>query len=174
MIEIENWCLGVWEKDTDYLLEEWDIDNLPTLYEQDDTFYEYNQNNQERSKKSCTLYNAFGAVSDLMNYEFSLDEIKELDDLSYEKWRVQWYWRATQSAVDLVRKWRNSNERLVKQYWKVAYYRINMCNDELVQQILDKNYTICRWYQWNSAYQKDYREDWVLDWITFWKKTYSS
>lgn len=168
-----NGCLWVWEKETDFILEEWEIDGLPTLFDQDEIFFEYNQNDHERSKKSCTLFNAFGAVSDLRNYEFTIDQIKEIDDLSYTKWRLKWYWRATQSAVDLVAKRRNSNEELVKKYWKVAYYRINMMNDELVQKILDKNYTICRGFKWNSEYQKDYRSDGVLNWTEFGQKTYS-
>ena len=171
--EIENWCLWVGEQSTDYLLEEWDVDNLPTLYQQNDTYFEYNQNANEWSKKSCTIFNAFGAVSDLMDYEYMLDRIKKLDDESYKNWRIHWYWWATQKAVDLVRKDWNNDKELVQKYGKIAYYRINMLNDELVDQILDKNYTICRWYTGNSAYQKDYREDWVLNWVKFWTPTYS-
>lgn len=167
-----NGCLWVWEEATDFLFEDGDIDDLPNLYDQDDVFFEYNQNDQERSKKSCTIFNAVGAVSDLMNYQFSLDEIKKIDELSYKKWRVRGAWRSTKSAVDLVFNRRNSNEELVKKYWKIAYYRINMMNDELVQKILDKNYTICRGFQWNSKYQNDYRSDGVLDWYEFGTKTY--
>lgn len=167
-----NGCLWVWEKETDFILEEWEIDGLPTLFDQDEIFFEYNQNDHERSKKSCTLFNAFGAVSDLRNYEFNIDQIKEMDDLSYTKWRLKWHWRNTKDAVDLVAKRRNSNDELVKKYWKVAYYRINMKKDDLVQKILDKNYTICRWFQWNSKYQNDYRSDGVLNWFEFGSKTY--
>lgn len=167
-----NGCLWVGEEFTDFIFDEWDLDGLPTLFEQDDEYFEYNQNAQERSKKSCTIYCAFGAVSDLWNYEFSIDEIKEMDELSYKKWRVHGAWRSIKSAVDLVAKRRNSNEKLVKQFWKVAYYRIDMRDDEIVQQVLDKNYTICRGFAWNSAYQKDYRADGVLDWYEFGTPTY--
>lgn len=168
-----NGCLWVWEKETDFILEDWEIDGLPTLFDQDEIYFEYNQNDQERSKKSCTLFNAFGAVSDLRNYEFNIDQIKEMDDLSYTKWRLKWYWRETKGAVDLVSKRRNSNQELVKKYWKVAYYRINMMDDELVQKVLDKNYTICRGFKWNSKYQKDYRSDGILNWTEFGQKTFS-
>jgi len=172
--EILNGCTGVGERPTDFLLEEGDIDNLPTLYQQDDIYFEYNQNAQEWSKKSCTLYNAFGAVSDLMNYPFVLDQIKEMDTQSYQNGRVQGFGWSTERACNLVKNYWNNNEELVKQYGKVAYYRVNMCNDELVNQILDKNYTICWGYQGNSAYQQDYRADAVLDGYDFGKtKTYS-
>ena len=161
------------ETEEDFILEEWEIDWLPTLFEQDDIYFEYNQNAHDWSKKSCTIFNAFGAVSDLWNYEYMLDRIKRLDDESYNNWRIHWYWRATKSAVDLVRNDWNKDKELVNKYGKIASYKINMRNDSLVQKILDKKYTICWWYQWNSAYQKDYRVDWVLDWTTFWDKTYS-
>ena len=47
MAEIENGCLWLWYETTDYLLMEWDVDNLPNLYQQDDIRFEYNQNNQK-------------------------------------------------------------------------------------------------------------------------------
>jgi hypothetical protein len=34
---------------------------------------------------SCTIFAAVGCLSDLMNYKFSYDEIKEIDELSYER-----------------------------------------------------------------------------------------
>lgn len=172
-LEENNWCLWVWEKDTDFILEEWDADWLPTLFEQDEIFFEYNQNANDWSKKSCTIFNAIGAVSDLMNYKFLLNQIKDIDDLSYEQGRLKGYGWETKKAIDLVRNWWNSNTELVKQYGKVASYRINMCDDDLVWKVLNKNYTICWWYKGNSAYQKDYRADWVLDGYEFWTKTYS-
>jgi len=53
--------------------------------QQDDIIFAYNQYNQARSKKSCTIFSAIGAISDLYNYEFSLDEIKKIDELSYTR-----------------------------------------------------------------------------------------
>ena len=78
-------CLGTGNEITDYVLCDGDIDLLPNLYQQDNIRYEYNQSNQSWSKKSCTIFSAMGMVSDLMNYEFSLKELKEVDELSYEK-----------------------------------------------------------------------------------------
>ena len=172
MTEILNWCLWVGESESDFLLEEWDADWLPTLFQQDEKYYEYNQNANSWSKKSCTIFNAMWAISDLWNYKFSLAEIKQIDDLSYTKGRVKWCWWATQSACDLVTKRWNSNEDLVRRFWKIAYYRINMRNDDLVWKVLNKYYTICWWYAGNSKYQKDYREDGVLDWTDFGTYTY--
>ena len=76
-------CLGIGEQDTDYILRDGDIDLLPELYQQDNIRYEYNQGNQSWSKVSCTIFAAVGMLSDLMNYQFTLDEIKEIDNLSY-------------------------------------------------------------------------------------------
>ena len=133
------WCLWTWESEQDFILDDADIDHLPTLYVQDDVRFEYNQANQTRSQKSCTIFSAIWMASDLMNYEFSLDEIKEIDDLSYKNWRLQWYWRSTKSAIHLVYKRRNSNAELVKKYWKIAYYRISKYSDRL-DDILQKKY----------------------------------
>jgi hypothetical protein len=60
-------------------------------------------------------------ASDLTNYQFSYDEIKEIDDTSYNnsdypfiRQRGQgWY---VKCAVDHVRKRWNKNEKLVKKY----------------------------------------------------------
>lgn len=169
-IEIVSWDYGIIEKDTDFILTEWDVDWLPTLFEQDDVYFEYNQSANSWSKASCTLFNAFGAVSDLENYKFSLAQIKEINDLSYTKWRVQWDGWWTNLAVDLVRNWWNSNKELVKKYGKIASYRIDMRNDALINKILDKNYTICTSFAGNTDYILDYYHDAVLDNYDFWKK----
>lgn len=168
MFEEETlWCLWLWESDTDYILCDWDIDVLPKLYTQDDLRFEYNQANQERSQVSCTIFSAMWMLADLMNYDFSLDELKEVDELSYQNWRIRWRWRYVKSAVDLVRKWRNEKHA---DLWTVAYYRINKYSDR-IDEILEKWYTI----NWNfcptSQYSADYRKDAVLDWCDFWVNT---
>lgn len=161
------WCLGTWESDTDYVLCDWDIDLLPELYQQDQIRYEYNQGNQNWSKVSCTIFAAMGMVSDLMNYEFSLDELKEVDNLSYEKWRIKgqgWY---VKSAVDLVCKWWNEKHW---DLWKIAYYRVSKYSD-MVDKIIEKWYTMDTNYCPTVEYAKDYYLDWVLDWYEFWYNT---
>ena len=164
------WCLWTWETETDYLLNDWDIDCLPPLFVQDDLRFEYNQQKQTRSTKSCTIFSAIWALSDLMNYEFSLDEIKEIDDLSYTKWRLEWQWRYTKKAVDLVAKRRNSNEELVKKYWKVAYYRVNKYSEKL-DEILQKKYALATNFCPTVEYRVDYWKDAILDWCEFWTQT---
>lgn len=160
------WCLWLWIEDTDYILCEWDIDDLPKLYDQDDVRFEYNQANQSRSKSSCTIFSAMWMLSDLMNYEFSLAELKEVDELSYEHWRIRWQWRYVKSAVDLVAKWWNEKHA---DLWKVAYYRINKYSD--IDEIIQKWYTINGNFCPTTSYSADYRKDAVLDWCEFWFNT---
>ena len=88
MDEIQNGCLGTGVQNTDYLIDGFE-DKLPTLYDQDNIIYEYNQYTQDRSKQSCTIFSAIGAISDLFNYEFPLSEIKEIDEKSYTLGRVK-------------------------------------------------------------------------------------
>ena len=167
-IELETTgCLGIGEEDTDYILDAWDIDLLPNLYQQDNIRYEYNQWNQSWSKVSCTIFAAMWMLSDLMNYEFSLKELKEVDDLSYEKGRINWQWWYVKSAVDLVAKWWNEKHR---DKGMVAYYRVSKYSD-MVDKILEKWYDLDTNYCPTVEYAKDYYLDWVLDWTEFWSKT---
>ena len=160
-------CLGIGEQDTDYILISGEDDPLPTLYKQDTQRYFYNQYLNKWSMVSCTIFAAVGMISDLFNYEFSYDEIKEIDELSYERGRVRGQGWRVQSAVKLVADWWNSNKALTSKYWKVAYYRINKYDDDVIANLLEKNYTLDTSYSWNSAYNKD-KSDWVLDWTDFW------
>lgn len=164
------WCLGIWEEDTDYRLCNGDEDLLPTLYEKDEIRYEYNQWNQERSRNSCTIFAAIWMLSDLINYEFSLDQIKEADELSYTttkyptRIRGKWWW--VKYAVGLVADWYNASE-LSKKYGKVAYYRISKYDDEIIENAIGKLYTL-DWNHWlNANYTKD-KKDWMIDWTDFW------
>lgn len=154
----ELWCLGIGEQSTDYVLCDWDSDLLPTLYNQDNIRYEYNQGKQSWSKKSCTIFAAIWMLSDLMNYRFTLAEIKEIDNLSYERGRIKWEWRYVQSAVKLVADWWNEHKKE-----KVAYYRISKHSD-MVENSIKKNYTL----EWNYCPTAEYNKDWMADGIVDW------
>ena len=169
-IKETEWCLGIWEEDTDYLLCAWNIDIIPTLFEKDEVRFEYNQWANDWSRVSCTIFAAIGMLSDLINYEFSEEQIKEVDELSYNNpkypsIRNRWHWWYVKYAVDLVADWYNNSE-LSKKYGKVAYYRINKYDDELIEGIIWKLYTI----DWNhcvtAEYTKD-KKDWMIDGTNF-------
>ena len=166
----ELWCIWVWETNTDYVLCNGDLDSLPTLYQQDNIRFEYNQWNQSWSRVSCTIFAAIWMVSDLMNYEFSLSEIKEIDNLSYNNPnyhpRKKWEWWWVKDAVDLVAKrW---NEKHPDK--KVAYYRVSKYSD-MVDKITQLWYTMDTNYCPTVEYAKDYYLDWVLEGTEFWIKT---
>lgn len=169
MDEIENWCLWTGVQATDYTLCDWFEDKLPILYSQDNIIYEYNQYAQDWSKQSCTIFSAVGAISDLFNYEFPISEIKLIDDLSYTLGRVKWHGWWVQCAVKLVADRWNEHH---KDIGKVAYYLVDLSDNEKVQEILDKGYTLMTNYQWNSTYNKDYKADLILNGVKFWTSTY--
>lgn len=133
------------------MLTEADIYTLPELYTQDTIRYDYNQWKQTWSKKSCSIFCAVWAMSDLKNYQFSLDEIYEIDWLSYKKGRVDWQGRYTKNAFALVCDWWN------KKFPEnpAAYYAIPFANDEKCEMIMEKNYNL--WVSFN--YTKDYAMD---------------
>lgn len=167
---IKNGCLGLWEKPTDYKLTEWLLDALPTLYQQDEIIYQYNQWAQKWSEKSCTLFSPIGAISDLFNVEIPLKVIKIWDTSSYSKGRPQDSgWLVAMWVDHITDEWNKSEYG--KKYGKVAYYSIDLKDNELVKKVLDKRYTICTWYQWNAKYNND-KNDWTLNWTEFWTPTY--
>lgn len=168
------WCLGIWEEDTDYTLCSWEESLLPTLYEKDEVRYEYNQWAKDWSRVSCTIFAAMWMLSDLINYEFSEAELKEVDELSYDNpkypvIRKRWDGWYVKYAVDLVAG-RYNNSELSKKYGKIAYYRLSKYDDEIVENAIWKLYTI-DWNHWlNAEYTKD-RKDWMVDGTDFWTKT---
>ena len=174
MEENTMWCLGIWEAYTDYQLCNWDIDLIPNLVKKDEVRFEYNQWNQEWSRNSCTIFAAMWMLSDLINYEFSLREIKEVDELSYQPnpkyhTRTRWGGWYVKDAVDLVAD-RYNNSKLSEKYWKVAYYRISKYDNDIIEDIINKLYTI-DWNHWLTAeYTKD-RKDWMVDGTNFWINT---
>lgn len=170
--EMINGCLGLGSMDTDYPLCDGFEDALPQLYQQDEVIFEYNQSKQDWSKKSCTIFSAIGAISDLFNYKFSLEEIKEIDDISYTwgRFKNSWWW--VQSAVKLVADRWNANPSLFKEYWKVAYYKIDTTNNELLDKILDKGYNVMTNINGNTKYTLDYLRDAMVDDTEFGGSTY--
>ena len=159
-------CLGDWAENTDYVLCNGDSDLLPPLVRKDEIRYSYNQYKNKRSYTSCTIFSAVGAMSDLQNYEFSYDEIKEIDELSYTRWRIrgQWWW--VQSAYKLVAdRW---NEKHPDK--PVVFYRISKYDDEILENAINNLYTI--W--WNMCPTKEWsedRKDWMIDGTKFWTST---
>lgn len=167
---ILDWCFWLGDKPTDYRLTEWLLDALPTLYQQDEKIYEYNQWGQDWSKKSCTLFSPIGAISDLWNIEISLSEIKERDQESYNQWRPKGeWWRVSMWVEHIVGCF---NKAYGKKLWKSAFYSIDLKDNHLVKKILDKRYSICTGYDWNASYNNDRNADWVLNWTTFGARTY--
>lgn len=170
MVDIENGCIGLWEKESDYILDEWLLDALPTLYQQDEIIYQYNQWTQDWSTKSCTVFSPIWAISDLFNVQIPLTVAKQWDDDTYSNGRVKWQWWLVAKWVEhVVKEWNGSE--FAKKYWKAAFYSIDLKNDDLVKWVLDKRYTICTGYQWNATYNKDKR-DWVLENTEFGTPTY--
>jgi hypothetical protein len=84
--------------------------------------------------------------------------------------RRRWEWWYVSDAVNHVRKRWNKNEKLVKKYWKLASYRVSKYSDEIMEDIIDKLYTM----EWNmcptTSYNED-KKDWMIDGTDFWKNT---
>ena len=173
--KLELGCLGIWESPEDYVLCNGDSDLLPKLYKKDEIRYTYNQYINKWSYVSCTIFAAVWMASDLTNYQFSYDEIKEIDDRSYDNPKYPhirkrgegWY---VKYAVDLVQTRWNERPELVKKYGKLAYFRLSKYDDEIIEDVMDKLYTI----DWNFCPTKKYNEDkqdLMIDGTDFWYNT---
>lgn len=163
------WCLWLGEQLTDYQLCDGDSDLLPPLVKKDEVRYEYNQWAKDWSRVSCTIFAAMWMLSDLINYEFSEAELKEVDELSYTRWRIRGQWWYVQSAVKLVADRYNESD-LSKKYGKIAYYRISKYDDDIIEWVINKLYTI-DWNHWlDSRYTAD-KKDWMIDGTDFWTIT---
>lgn len=165
-IELDNWCLGDWYEITDFLLTEADIYTLPELYVQDTIRYDYNQWKQNRSKKSCSIFSAVWAMSDLKNYKFNLNQIKEIDDLSYKIDRVPWSWRYTKKAFALVCDWWNKHFPEDP----AAYYAVLFANDIKCNMIMEKNYNLWVSFNYTADYVLDATENWEIDRAKKWEQ----
>ena len=169
--DLPDGCYGLGDKPTDYRLTEWLLDSLPTLYQQDEIIFQYNQFNQKWSQKSCTLFSPIWAISDLFNVEIPLSTIKEWDTLSYSKGRRKdTWWYVALWVEHICDCWNNSE--YAKKYGKTAFYSIDLKDNDLVKKVLEKRYTICTGYNWNAAYNNDKNKDWILNWTEFWATTY--
>lgn len=166
MTTLENWCLGDWYESTDFLLTEADIYSLPELYTQDTIRYDYNQWKQSWSKKSCSIFSAVWNMSDLKNYKFSLDEIREIDTESYRRGRVQGQWWYTKNAFALVCEWWN------KKFPNnpAAYYAVLFQNDAKCNLIMWKNYDLWVSFNYTKDYVKDMDENGEIDRATKWEQ----
>jgi len=164
--ELENWCLWDWYESTDFLLTEADIYTLPELFTQDTIRYDYNQWKQDWSKKSCSIFAAVWAMSDLKNYKFSLDEIKEIDTLSYQKGRTAWQWWYTKNAFALVCDWWNKHHPEDP----AAYYAVLFSNDEKCNMIMEKNYNLWVSFNYTADYVADYGDNGAIDRAKKWEK----
>lgn len=166
MTTLENWCLGDWYESTDFLLTEADIYSLPELYTQDTIRYDYNQWKQSWSKKSCSIFSAVWNMSDLKNYKFSLDEIREIDTESYRRGRVQGQWWYTKNAFALVCEWWN------KKFPNnpAAYYAVLFQNDAKCNLIMRKNYDLWVSFNYTKDYVKDMDENGEIDRATKWEQ----
>lgn len=161
-----NWVLGDGYKATDRQLTEADIYTLPKLIQQDTIRYDYNQWKQNWSKASCSIFQAVWAMSDLWNYEYSLEEIKEIDDESYNRGRIKWDWWYTRDATALVCEfW---NERHPDK--PTAYYAVPFSNDDKCNMIMDKNYNLSVSFNYTADYLADYDDNWQIDRAKKWQK----
>lgn len=163
MNENINGCLWDGHTDQDRLLTWEMIENLPELEILDQKIFEYDQS----WTPHCTIYSALGACSDLLNIEITQEQIDEAVEESYNRWRTPWEWRLVKEAVSL------SCDMIYKRFKiKLVYYRIPNRNDAEIKTVIEKNYSLCTWFNGNAKYQKDRRDNWRIDSDNFWTSTY--
>lgn len=162
-MEIQGGCLWDGHSEKDWILSGEMLDFLPELENQDQIIFEYDQS----GTVDCTIYSALWACSDLCNIEVTEEQIDDAVEESFNRWRTRgegWYVKdAVNLAVDKFKEWFGIN---------LAYYRISNYNDEIIDEVISKNYSLCTWFNGNSKYQKDRRDNGQIDNSDFGEATY--
>lgn len=164
VLEEQNWVTEVGDTDNDFDFE----GELPTLVKQDNKIYQYDQYAMPEHRKDCTIFSAFGAMSDLWNYELTPLDIQEIKEMATARGKTDTKGREIVSWVKLIAdRW---NTRYPEK--QTAYFRVVMSSDQVAEAI-EKNYTIPTGYRWNVEYVVDHLKDWILDLVDLkQKRTY--
>lgn len=119
----------------------------------------YNQAAQKRTRNWCTNYAAFGCISDLFGYQFTLEDILDIHALAESKygWKEDW-WNYLHKAVDCLRDW--WNERFPER--KIISFRVDLLDDE-AQRLIEAWKTLMIWYQTTKEHFVDSEDNGKLD-----------
>lgn len=161
-VELLNWVLDFTENQEDYLVDAV-VDSKALMTKQDWIVYQYNQ----WSSKDCTIYSAIWWCWDLNNHKFSIEEIKRINERSWELWRTKWSGWYIQKAIDLVKNYWNElnpNDQII--------YVQTTVGSELFWKLYNLWYTLMWGITGDSKYIADRREDWDIDWVEFDKDFY--
>jgi len=120
----------------------------------EDNQYEYNQDEfiSLWRRNLCTMYQAFGAWSDLTGEYIDTDTRRELVAKSIEQWldvSIGWY---VHRAVKLVADY----------FDDISYARVIMDSDDY-HTALDKWFSLMEWYRGNSAYRIDRNDNRIVE-----------
>ncbi len=118
-----------------------------------DNKIQYNQ--KEVWKNSCTVHWSMWAISDLLDYTFTIEERKEIRGDRTK-------WQRINKMVKHVCNYRNEKKDIKLQYKYVAIGSNEMYD------IISKWYSIITWYAWNGWYNKDKNDDCILQKWEFW------
>jgi len=116
----------------------------------EDNEFEYNQDEFERN--TCTVYQAIGAYSDLRGQYIGENTRKELVEKAIEQWldtSIGWY---VHRAVKLVADY----------FGDVSYARVAVWWDDY-DIAKDMGFSLMEWYRGNRTYKDDRDDDWVVD-----------
>ena len=126
--------------------------------------YYYNQwtKREPSTSRSCWIFWSMGCVSDLTWYQFTEDNINEINKLAIDQYGlVIWEGMYMSSAVDCVRNWWNNNKKQ-----QLISYRTTIWSEEFLEW-LNKKHSFAVWYITSSEYYNDSQDNWVIDLDTF-------
>lgn len=164
IIERPDWVIWFSNDDRDYMLSG-DV-QIPELEVLDDIYFAYNQAKQQKTKKDCTLYWPITAVSNLMNYKFSDEEIMEIVALSRDRGKKddagRWINMGVEAAVD---RWNSKMDK------KLMYFKTDKWSD-FYYEAMDKKHFVVVGISGNAALSKETLTGELKSDNLNWKKTY--
>ena len=165
MENIETGLLGIWAKESDYIL--WSDNKVAMeLIKREDMNrqpkYEYNQWARTESRNYCTIFSAVTELSHLFDREFSYSEIQEIADRMIKDKKLDpKKWAYLSDAIDYTRRW--WNEMFPDK--KVVSYKFSYLDKELIDILTHDKVRLTQiWYRTSSELRKELQSNGYAMW----------
>lgn len=158
---IENWVY--WhDNENDWNAGDLGIteEQIPDLRNRADMLPLFNQSLSDKTKRACTIVNAYREYCYQTNHTFSHDELDKIIDYAYTMWYSGESWSSSEWQMCIYKYFGK----------KIPFVRVSY-NDPLLGIIYKKRNALGITYKGNSEWNID-SDDWVLDGTTFWATTY--
>jgi len=132
---------------------------IPKNINTDKYLYDQSLKRSPSTLWSCWLFAAMWCISDLTWYEFTEQDINEINKLALSDYGLQpWVWMYMSKAIDCVRDW--WNRKFPEN--KLLSFRLQIGDNKFVEW-LNKGHSFAVGYKTSTEYYKDSQDDGVIN-----------